>query len=923
MSRRRTVVVAPGALTEVETIDPSQYVGDDARFGPGALTVLNLCDVSRYLSEGYYVSLLADARGHEVVPSIDTLEALVNVPEALRVLEEAGVPTLRDPARLAALGDAKRAELSSVFGRCDRRELARLAAKIYRRLPVPVCELSFVHVDGGWRLYDLRARGLLDLDEVTRAQLSERIRSGRLETRSAAAGPVRTSLAVLYDPTEPFKPSYDEALARLEKVGERMGVSVRRIGPDDLERVAEHDALFIRCLTGPHLASFRFAQRAEALGIPVIDDTRSILRCGNKVYLAELLERAGIPTPQSVRVVRATTYDEVTSAVGSPFVLKVPDGSFSTAVFKIPSPEVWEERVTDLLKSSPILIAQEYLPSPFDWRIGVLDGKPLFAAMYFMVPGHWQIRRSASSGTAARDGRVRAVPLEQVPAAVKRIACAAARLIGDGMYGLDMKETPSGPVVIEVNDNPDLNRDYEDSAEGERIYEDILGWFVKRVEQESVTAPSEPPAPDDPTRPRIGGSRPITRDYHAYQVVGVEVEYAIVDEELRVVHAAEEALSALAGRATSEAELGAVAFSNEFFDHLVELKTIRPLVSLAESETLLAEGVERLARVLEEHGARPMPTSMHPFFDPKTAVRWSRSGKRVYDTYARLFPTDTHGWANVQSMQVNLPLGREHEAVAMMNAAALLVPYLPAIAASSPMYDGALQPAVDNRLAFILEHQARLPESQGVTVPEYVQSLVAYRRDILRPIYKAVDALPDAGAIRHEWLNARGAVFKLSRRSMEVRVIDSQECPKMDVAVAAYVRGALHDLSVDLTRGRLTLPDHNLLVQDLAACVQHGSRARVHAPHVPGLDRDADGLAAVADVTERMLVRAERRLKRAERPYLELIDGIRTHGTLSERIRAKVEAATDPTATTREIYKELCGCLRHNRPWRGRQEPAG
>ncbi|MEZ4338042.1 MAG: glutamate-cysteine ligase family protein [Sandaracinaceae bacterium] len=402
--------------------------------------------------------------------------------------------------------------------------------------------------------------------------------------------------------------------------------------------------------------------------------------------------------------------------------------------------------------------------------------------------------------------------------------------------------------------------------------------------------------------------------------MGVEVEYALVDDALGIVHGAEEALSALAGRPTSEAELGAIAFSNEFFDHLLELKTLLPLTSLTESEALLAEGVERLARALEGRGAQPMPTSMHPWFDPTAAVRWSRSGRRVYETYARLFDTATHGWANVHSLQVNLPLGREHEAVAMMNAAALLVPYLPAIAASSPMYAGKLQPAADNRLAFILDHQSRLPESQGVTVPEYVQSLAGYRRDILRPIYKAVDALEGAGAIRHEWLNARGAVFKLSRKSMEVRVIDSQECPKVDMAIAAYVRGALHDLSVDLIRGRLALPDHSKLVADLDACVRKGSRARVHAPHLVGLDRDADGLASVGEVTARMLARAERRLRRTERPYREIVDDIRQQGTLSERIRARVEGAEDRDEAARATYLELCECLRHNRPWRGRQD---
>jgi len=912
MTRRKTLVVAPVPLPEVQIVEPSRYLAAEAGMASGPTTVLNLCDVGRYLSEGYYVSLLADARGHDVVPTIDTLEAVGNVPEALRLLEDAGVAVFTDATELSRVDPSERVEAISLFGRCVRRDVTRVASKIYRRLAIPMCRLSFVRRDGLW-LYDLQPLSVTDLDAATRARLAERIRGGRLETE-AAAGPMRATLAVLFDPRDPFKPSWDETLVRLEKVAERLGVLVRRIGPSDLDRLAEHDALFIRTLTGPNLPAFRFAQRAEALGMPVIDSTRSILRCGNKVYLMELLERSGVPTPDTARVVRGVRYEEVVGALGSPFVLKVPDGSFSTAVYKIPTREAWDERVGKLLDASPILVAQAWMPTDHDWRIGVLGGRPLFAAKYHMVPGHWQIRRSFEGSTHAREGRVEAVPIERVPTAVTRVAGKAARLIGDGLYGVDVKETAGGAVVIEVNDNPDLHKDYEDAAEGDRIYEDLIGWFLERLDEEVVAPP--PTSPVDPARPPIGRIALRPREYRAYEVVGLEVEYALVDDDLNVVHAAEPVLAALAGRKTSEAELGAIAFSNEFFDHLVELKTVRPLVSLTESESVLAEGVERLASALEPLGARPMPTSMHPWLDPAEARRWSRSGRAIYETYARLFDTATHGWANVQSMQVNLPLGREHEACAMLNAAALLVPYLPAVAASSPMFGGALGPAVDNRMSFILGHQAGIPETQGPMVPEYIQSLRQYRREVLRPIYEAVDRLEDARAIRHEWLNARGAVLKLSRRSMEVRVIDAQECPRMDVAIAAYVRGALHDLSVDIAKGRVPLPDHAALVADLHACVRDGSRARVRAPHVPGLARDDDGLAAVADVTAVLLARAERRLRRAERPYLALVDGVRRHGTLSERIRARVEAGEDAKA----IYAQLCDCLRANRPWRGRED---
>jgi glutathione synthase/RimK-type ligase-like ATP-grasp enzyme/gamma-glutamyl:cysteine ligase YbdK (ATP-grasp superfamily) len=910
VSRRRAWVVSAEDLAlgeAAEVLPPDAFLAGTA--GPAGTepTVLNLVDGTRYLSQGYYVSLIAEARGHRVLPSIDTLAAFGSVPDLLRILEEAGVPTCRDAASLVGGVGAER-EVVAVLGEIEDPALQRIAGLVHRRFPTPALCLRFVRPATEWQLFDLRPVAAEELDAAARTRLQRAIAAGRHDAAQPVSDAARATLAVLWDAKDPFKPSDEGALHRLERVGARLGLTVRRIGLHDLDRVAEHDALFIRVLTGPDLPSFSFARRAEALGIPVLDDPSSILRCGNKVFLAELLERAGVATPDTRLVHAETRFDEVAEDLGVPFVVKVPDGSFSRAVFKITTAAEWADRIPSLLGAAPLLVAQRFTPTPFDWRVGVLGGRALFAARYWMVPGHWQIRKTGADETRrARDGRVEAVPVERVPAAVKRLAIRAAERVGDGLYGVDLKETPLGPVVIEVNDNPDLSRDYEDRAEGDRVYEALAEWFLRRI------AADAPFAARAPSTPRA------RREYRAYEVVGMEVEVALVEAgSLDVAARAEEVLAALGGRPTSEVALGPFAFSNEFFDHLVELKTTAPLADLTEVEAHLSAGFERLHAVLAPRGLRALPTSMHPWFDPTTARRWRRSGRAIYETYARLFDTQTHGWANVQSCQVNLPFGREHEAVAMLNAAALLVPYLPALAASSPVVDGALGPVVDNRLAHLLTHQTRLPETQGETVPEYTTGFAAYRRDVLRPIYRAVDRLPDARSIRHEWLNARGAVLKFSRRSMELRVLDAQECPKLDVAIAAFVRGALHGLSADLLRGRLALPAHPLLVEDLHACIEHGSRARVRAPHVAGIARDDEGRAAVADVLEGWLARAERHLRKAERPYLELVDRIRREGSLSERIRDRLRGAPDLRQELRVVYGELADALANNRPWPGR-----
>jgi glutamate--cysteine ligase len=305
---------------------------------------------------------------------------------------------------------------------------------------------------------------------------------------------------------------------------------------------------------------------------------------------------------------------------------------------------------------------------------------------------------------------------------------------------------------------------------------------------------------------------------------------------------------------------------------------------------------------------------MHPWFDPRKARLWTRSEARVYGTFERLFDTRTHGWANVQASHVNLPLGRDHEAAAMMTAAAMLIPYLPAVAASTPIHDGRLQPEADSRLAWILTHQDRVPESAGTIVPEYCDGLPQYRRDVLGRLYDAVDRLPDSGAIRHEFLNCRGAVFKFSRASMEVRVLDMQECVKMDVAIAAFVRSALKALTRRVLEGEIVRPDHRLLVEDFRATIRAGSRARVRAPHLW-----TGGLVPVREILGRLLDLARETVRSDEAHYLDLVAAVVERGTLAERIAAALKPhAHDPhrfTDAARRLYVDLTECLRSNQVW--------
>jgi glutathione synthase/RimK-type ligase-like ATP-grasp enzyme/gamma-glutamyl:cysteine ligase YbdK (ATP-grasp superfamily) len=924
------VVVVVSRRGDLPELPRERLVTADRYLGGGEgterdATVVNLCRSHRYRSKGYYVSLIADARGQQAIPSAEAIQGIAESFGVFRVLQEAGIPTVKEgetrPRRRPAENGEEPAvaEALAYFGRCDDARMRAAAEAVYREWPVPVLRLGMVEEEGEWRVAQVAAVPVQQLGAEERAPLVAALREETVVLRRGAPRELkRASIAVLFDPSDPFSPSSPETIDRLERVAARRNLYLHRIGLDEIEKLGEYDALFIRTLTGVREPAFQFALRAEALDMPVIDDPQSIIRCSNKVVLEELLRREGIPTPRTLVVTPRTAWEEV-ETLGCPAVVKLPDGSFSAAVHKCADRAEYERVTAEMFRRSPLLIAQEFLPTEYDWRITVLEGKVLFAARYHMARGHWQIRSEDPSGRE-RYGKVEAVAREAAPAAVAALALRAAALIGSGLYGVDIKEAPGGPVVIEINDNPNLDVGYDDVADGARIYEDLLDYFVRRIEEmPSATAEEAAPAPALPPRHPAA-----LRHYRPFEVAGMELEYAVVDRDLNAVPLVEPAFRAMAGRACSDIELGSVGFSNEIADHVFEVKTLEPVASLKEAEQALAEGVQRFGALLRESfGARLLPTGMHPWLNPRRARLWTRSNARIYRAYERLFDVHTHGWLNVHASHLNLPMGRSEEAVAMANAAALLIPYLPALAASSPMYDGELQPAVDNRLSWILRHQARIPESQGEIVPEYVESLADYRRRILGGMYRALDRLPDAGVLRHEFFNARGAVFKFSRKAMEIRVLDVQECPKMDVAIAAFVRSALRHWSRRLEAGTVELPEHAVLVEDFRATIELGTRARVSAPHLPELERGEDGKACVRAVLEHFLADARRAVRRDEADYLELVEEIVRHGSLSERIRAALLPHADAddetfTEAARVVYIELADALEANEPWRGR-----
>ena len=438
--------------------------------------VFNLCRSYAYQSLGYYVSLLAQARGHKPLPAISTIQDL-KLSAMMRLATQELEETIN--GTLSKLRSDKFV-LSIYFGRNMAQRYERLALGLFNQFPAPLLRAEFRREKEGWELKNLRP---IEADEIPAAHVSFVIQAAEQyfakPSRRARRAPARYDLAILLSPDEPTPPSNEKAIRKFKRAAESMGIDVERIGKDDYGRIAEFDALFVRDTTRVNHHTFRFARRAAAEGLAVVDDPESIIKCANKVYLAEMLRHHHIPAPETL-IIDRTNCRQAPDVLGLPLVLKQPDSSFSLGVKKVSTLKELEENLDALFKESALLIAQQYVPTGFDWRVGILDRQPLFVCRYFMAQGHWQIYDHAKG--AEGFGEFDTWPVDAAPAEVVKTAIKAANLIGDGLYGVDVKELNGRAMVIEINDNPNIDAGVEDKILGDELYLRVMRSFLRRLE---------------------------------------------------------------------------------------------------------------------------------------------------------------------------------------------------------------------------------------------------------------------------------------------------------------------------------------------------------------------------------------------------------------------------------------------------------
>lgn len=322
---------------------------------------------------------------------------------------------------------------------------------------------------------------------------------------------------------------------------------------------------------------------------------------------------------------------------------------------------------------------------------------------------------------------------------------------------------------------------------------------------------------------------------HLFEAIGIELEYMIVDRRtLSVLPVADKVLAEAAGEVVSEVELGPLSWSNELVLHVIELKTNGPAKGVRGLGEAFKKHLARINAILDPLGGRLMPTACHPWMDPMTeTVLWPHEYSPVYEAYDRIFGCRGHGWSNLQSTHINLPFCGDDEFARLHAAIRLLLPIMPALTASSPILNGQKTGFLDARMEVYRHNSMRIPSVAGLIVPEPVYSQADYQRDIFERMYADIAPFDPDGTLQHEFLNSRGAIARFDRGAIEVRVLDIQEIPQADLAVAALITAALKAICEErwLPLAALQAMDTQWLADLFVRVIRDADETPVNDPH--------------------------------------------------------------------------------------------
>jgi len=389
--------------------------------------------------------------------------------------------------------------------------------------------------------------------------------------------------------------------------------------------------------------------------------------------------------------------------------------------------------------------------------------------------------------------------------------------------------------------------------------------------------------------------------HSAFSGYGIELEYMIVDREHLNVCAIADRL--LTGAQDMDVDRGDAAWSNELALHVLEMKTAGPKSDLGEAARIFRREVNAAEALLAEHGAMLMPTGMHPWMDPLRETRlWPHQNNEIYSAFDRIFSCKGHGWSNLQSMHINLPFATEDEFANLHAACRIVLPLLPAVASSSPFWDGQRAPNLDQRLAVYQNNCKRVPSVTGQVIPEAVFSYEGYQQ-LLQGIYRDIAPFDPTEVLQDEWLNARGAIARFDRGAIEIRVIDTQECPEQDLAIAFFTTQLVKAIFDQAYLPRMN--QRELTTALLSSQFQLAVQMAQDAPLLPAF---AEAFCCTGTTLRELYAQLVERLIPHSSPFFAALDLIAREGTLAQRL-TRATGSAPRRETLLDLYRTLCECL--------------
>ncbi len=381
-------------------------------------------------------------------------------------------------------------------------------------------------------------------------------------------------------------------------------------------------------------------------------------------------------------------------------------------------------------------------------------------------------------------------------------------------------------------------------------------------------------------------------------------------DSLDVLPVADLLLKQAAGKVTNEFDAGLIGWSNEFALHVVEFKTNGPMTSLVKLEEAFQAEVTRANEYLSDAGGRLMPTAMHPWMDPGVETRlWPHQNRAIYDTYNRIFNSQGHGWSNIQSAHLNLAFRTDDEFHRLHSAIRLLLPLLAALGASSPVVERRVTGYMDSRLTYYAGNQRKVPSIAGQIIPEAVSSMTEYRKRILTPMYSDIAPYDPKGVLQNEWLNSRGAIARFDRMAIEIRVLDVQECPLADVAIASAIVEAIRVLARERWVALQSQSDFPLdrLLRIYHDTMRHAEAAVIEDPQYLALFGLGESHLSASELWGHILEHS-RFYNLGDPALAQAMKSILASGSLARRMARAL--GKDPSSTRLfEVYQTLCDCL--------------